>query len=64
LFKTIVQTGDSNTFFCVIKNVQIDNDIDISDGIDLTLFDPVVYSGHYHSIGANLGKIGDYIKED
>jgi flavin reductase (DIM6/NTAB) family NADH-FMN oxidoreductase RutF len=62
--KTIVQTGDSDTFFCDIKNVQIDSDIDISDGIDLTLFDPVVYSGHYHSIGKHLGKIGDYIKED
>lgn len=62
--KKIVQTGDSDTFFCDIKNVQIDNDIDISDGIDLTLFDPVVYSGHYHSIGKHLGKIGDYIKED
>ena len=62
--KKIVQTGDSDTFFCDIKNVQIDNDIDISDGIDLTLFDPVVYSGHYHSIGEHLGKIGDYIKED
>ena len=62
--KKIVQTGDSDTFFCDIKNVQIDNDIDISDGIDLTLFDPVVYSGHYHSIGKHLGRIGDYIKED
>jgi flavin reductase (DIM6/NTAB) family NADH-FMN oxidoreductase RutF len=62
--KKIVQTGDSDTFFCDISNVQIDNDIDISDGIDLTLFDPVVYSGHYHSIGKHLGKIGDFINED
>ena len=62
--KKIVQTGDSDTFFCDIKNVQIDNDIDVSDGIDLTLFDPVIYSGHYHSIGKHLGRIGDYIKED
>jgi flavin reductase (DIM6/NTAB) family NADH-FMN oxidoreductase RutF len=62
--KKIVQTGDSDTFFCDIKNVQIDNDIDISDGIDLTLFDPVIYSGHYHYIGKHLGKIGDYLKED
>lgn len=62
--KTIVQTGDSDTFFCNIKNVQIDKDIDISNGIDLTLFDPVVYSGHYHSIGQHLGKIGDFINEN
>ena len=61
--KTIVQTGDSDTFFCDIKNVQIDSDIDITDGIDLTVFDPVVYSGQYHSIGKNLGKIGDYLKK-
>ena len=62
--KTTVQTGDSDTFFCKIKNVQVDNDINISDGIDLTLFDPVVYSGHYHSIGKHLGKIGVYINEE
>lgn len=62
--KTIVQTGDSDTFFCDIKNVQIDKDIDISEGIDLTLFDPVVYSGQYHSIGKHLGKIGDFLKND
>lgn len=62
--KEIVQTGDSSTFFCDIKNVQIDKDIDISDGIDLTLFDPVIYSGHYHSIGKHLGKIGDFNKKD
>lgn len=62
--KMIVPTGDSDTFFCDIKNVQIDEDIDITEGIDLTLFDPVVYSGHYHSIGKHLGKIGDFIKKD
>ncbi|MDF2905871.1 MAG: hypothetical protein K0R34_1192 [Herbinix sp.] len=62
--KEVVQTGDSDTFFCDIKNVQVDHDIDISDGIDLTLFDPVIYSGHYHSIGQHLGKIGDYITEN
>jgi flavin reductase (DIM6/NTAB) family NADH-FMN oxidoreductase RutF len=61
--KQIVQTGDSGTFFCDIKNVQIDDDIDISDGIDLTQFDPVIYSGHYHSIGKHLGKIGDFINK-
>jgi len=55
-----VQTGDSDTFFCAIKDVQVDETIDISNGIDLTLFDPVVYSGHYHSIGSHLGKIGDF----
>ncbi|MDF2588969.1 MAG: hypothetical protein K0S41_2810 [Anaerocolumna sp.] len=56
----IVQTGDSDTFFCDVKNVQISSDLDITDGIDLTKFDPVVYSGHYHSIGKHLGKVGDF----
>jgi flavin reductase (DIM6/NTAB) family NADH-FMN oxidoreductase RutF len=60
----VVNTGDSDTFFCEIKNVQVDKDIDISGGIDLTLFDPVVYSGQYHSIAKNLGKIGDYLRKD
>lgn len=56
----VVPCGESDTFFCKIKNVQISDDIDITDGIDLTKFDPVIYSGHYHSIGEHLGKIGDF----
>lgn len=56
-----VNTGESDTFFCRIVNVQIAKDIDISQGVDLTDFDPVVYSGHYHSIGSHLGKIGDFL---
>lgn len=58
----VVQTGDSDTYFCDVKNVQVDESIDISGGIDLTKFDPVVYSGHYHSIGEHLGEIGDFYK--
>lgn len=60
----VTQTGDSDTYFCDIKNVQIDETIDISNGIDLTQLNPVVYSGHYHSIGEHLGKIGDFYKKD
>lgn len=56
-----VKTGESDTFFCRIKNVQIAEDIDISQGLDLRDFDPVIYSGHYHSIGEHLGKIGDFL---
>lgn len=59
-----VKTGDSHTFFCSICNVQIDETIDISQGVDLTLFDPVVYSGDYHSIGNHLGKIGDFLNSN
>ena len=60
----IVTVGQSDTFFCRIKNVQIDSTIDISDGINLMDFDPVVYSGHYHSVGKHLGKIGDYLYKE
>lgn len=56
-----VTTGDSDTFFCRVCNVQIDEQIDTEEkGIDLTLFDPVIYSGNYHSIGTFLGAIGDF----
>ena len=57
-----VETGDSTTFFCNIRNIQMDEILiceDIFD-IDLTLLDPVIYSGRYHSIGKMLGKIGDF----
>ena len=33
---------------------------DIFD-VDLTVLDPVIYSGTYHSLGKMLGKIGDFI---
>lgn len=57
-----VETGDSTTFFCRIKNIQIDEQLECSDtfDVDLTKLDPVVYSGMYHSIGKLLGKIGDF----
>ena len=57
-----VETGDSTTFFCNIKNIQIDEKLyprDIFD-IDLTLLDPVIYSGKYHNLGKILGEIGDF----
>ena len=59
-----VETGESTTFFCRIKNVQIDEQIECDDTFDinLTKLDPVVYSGMYHSIGKLLGKIGDFTK--
>jgi len=57
-----VETGDSTTFFCTIKNVQIDERVGFRDtfDVDLTQLDPVVYSGMYHSIGSLLGKIGEF----
>lgn len=60
----VVKTGASDTFFCCIKNIQIDEDIKVGDTfeIDLVAFEPVIYSGQYHSIGKNLGKIGDFYK--
>ena len=59
-----VTTDQSDTFFCRVKNVQVDERIDVdSRGIDLTQFDPVIYSGNYHSIGTYLGAIGDFYRE-
>lgn len=60
---TTVKTGLSDTFFCKIRNIQIDESIEIGDtfDIDLTKFDPVIYSGQYHSLGKHLGKIGDFL---
>lgn len=58
-----VETGDSVTFFCRIRNIQMDERLrcrDIFD-VDLTVLDPVIYSGKYHSIGKLLGNIGDFL---
>lgn len=57
-----VETGESTTFFCRIKNIQAEEQLVCEDtfDIDLTKLDPVVYSGMYHSIGELLGKIGDF----
>ena len=57
-----VETGVSSTFFCRIRNVQMEESLECSDAfdVDLTKLDPVIYSGMYHSIGKLLGKIGDF----
>lgn len=58
-----LDTGNSTTFFCPIRNIQMDERIvckDIFD-VDLTVLDPVIYSGKYHSLGKVLGNIGDYL---
>ena len=59
-----VETGDSTTFFCHIRNVQMDERISPKNtfDIDLTELDPVIYSGKYHSLGEKLGEIGDFCK--
>jgi len=57
-----VNTGESDTFFCQILNVELDDSIPAENfGINLTLLDPVIYSGSYHSIAAHLGSIGDFL---
>ena len=60
-----VETGDSTTFFCRIRNIQIDERLSPKDifDIDLTVLDPVIYSGKYHSLGKMLGEIGDFCKD-
>ena len=63
-----VQNGDTTTYFCKTENVQIIETIkDNTDDLfypDLTLLDPVIYSGRYHSVDKCLGKIGDFYKTD
>ena len=58
-----VETGDSTTFFCRIRNIQMDERLVCRDtfDVDLTVLDPVIYSGKYHSLGKLLGAIGDYL---
>ena len=58
------ETGESTTFFCRIRNIQIDEQLECENtfDIDLTKLDPVIYSGMYHNIGKLLGKIGDFAK--
>ena len=59
-----VATGESDTFFCRIRDVQVDEKIDVEGwGVDLTAFDPVIYSGYYHSLGKYLGAIGDFYQK-
>lgn len=57
-----IEIGESTTFFCKIRNIQVDEHFVCQDtfDIDLTELDPVIYSGMYHSIGNLLGKIGDF----
>ncbi|MCR4648609.1 MAG: flavin reductase family protein [Lachnospiraceae bacterium] len=59
-----VEMGDSTTFFCRIRNIQMDERLSPKDifDLDLTLLDPVIYSGRYHSLGKMLGEIGDFRK--
>lgn len=58
-----VETGDSTTFFCHVRNIQIDERLSPKDifDVDLTALDPVIYSGKYHSISRMLGGIGDFL---
>lgn len=58
-----VETGNSTTFFCPIRNIQMDERLSCRDpfDVDLTVLDPVIYSGKYHSLGKLLGNIGDYL---
>lgn len=58
-----VETGDSTTFFCPIRHIQMDERLHCEDpfDVDLTVLDPVIYSGKYHSLGKLLGNIGDFL---
>jgi len=59
-----IEIGESTTFFCRIRNIQIEEQMECRDTLDvnLTKLEPVIYSGMYHSIGKLLGKIGEFSK--
>ena len=59
----IVETGNSTSFFSPVRNIQMDERLSCRDpfDVDLTVLDPVIYSGKYHSLGKLLGDIGDFL---
>ena len=59
-----LETGNSTTFFSRIRGIQMDERLRCGDifDVDLTVLDPVIYSGKYHSLGKVLGNIGDFVK--
>ena len=61
-----VVTGDSTTFFCPIRNIQMDERLECRDtfDVDLAVLDPVIYSGKYYHIGQFLGNIGDFLPDE
>ncbi|MCR4738811.1 MAG: flavin reductase [Lachnospiraceae bacterium] len=61
-----VETGESTTFFCYIRNIQMDAQLDPEDtfDVDLMALDPVIYSGRYYSLGNSLGKIGKVMLDE
>ena len=61
-----IDIGKSTTFFCRIRNIQMDERLSWDDPfqVDLTELDPVIDSGKYHSIGRMLGNIGDYLEKE
>ena len=58
-----VETGDSTTFFCRIRNIQMDERLSPKNifDVDLTVLNPVIYSGRYHNLDRMLGEIGDFL---
>lgn len=59
-----VTVGQSETFFCRAEYVEADEKVSLGEmgsGLDLTMLNPVIYSGDYHSLGRHLGTIGDFL---
>ena len=59
----ILETGNSTSFFSPVRNIQMDERLSCRDpfDVDLTVLEPVIYSGKYHSLGKLLGDIGDFL---
>lgn len=59
-----VETGDTKTYFCVVRNIQVIEELRDVASVDLNILDPVIYSGDYYAIGYRLGSIGEFSKID
>ena len=58
-----VRIGSCDTYFAAFKHINVRDDIQELDFVDLRKINPVVYSPeNYFTVGAHIGKIGDYAK--
>jgi flavin reductase (DIM6/NTAB) family NADH-FMN oxidoreductase RutF len=57
-----VTIGECDTHFAAYSQVNVREDIQKLDFLDLRAIDPVIYSGHYFTVGEHIGEIGDYSK--
>lgn len=59
--------GVTDTYFCAVRGVQIDETLGDEDDIPLAGLRPLIYGGmgggQYYALGERLGVIGDFVKK-